>query len=71
MCGASIVRACRRAGFSRTGWYRPGAADAQTALRMRIRELTYSRPQFAANCIWVLLRREGWPVNRKRVRRLY
>jgi putative transposase len=38
---------------------------------MRIRELAYRRPRFGANRIWVLLRREGWRINRKRVRRLY
>ena len=65
------MRACRLAGCSRTGWYRPGQGDAQTALRLRIRELAYGRPRFGANRIWVLLRREGWRVNHKRVRRLY
>lgn len=38
---------------------------------MRIRELAHARPRFGYNRIWVLLRREGWLVNRKRVRRLY
>jgi len=38
---------------------------------MRIRELAHTRPRFGANRICVLLWREGWAVNRKRVRRLY
>ena len=38
---------------------------------MRIRDLAFARPRFGANRICVLLRREGWKVNRKRVRRLY
>ena len=38
---------------------------------MRIRELAYTRPRFGANHICVRLRRAGWAVNRKRVRRLY
>ena len=38
---------------------------------MRIRDLAHARPRFGSLRIWVLLRREGWPVNRKRVRRLY
>ena len=29
------------------------------------------RPRFGFLRIWVLLRREGWPINKKRVRRLY
>ena len=36
---------------------------------MRIRELAHARPRFGFYRIWVLLRREGWPVNKKRVRR--
>lgn len=46
-------------------------ARDQTALRTRIRELAHARPRFGYNRIWVLLRREGWWVNKKRVRRLY
>mgnify|MGYP001431567430 FL=1 len=38
---------------------------------MRIRDLAPARPRFGSLRIWVLLRREGWLVNRKRVRRLY
>jgi putative transposase len=40
-------------------------------LRIRIRDLAHARPRFGYARIWVLLRREGWRVNRKRVRRLY
>ena len=67
----SCVRACRLAQFSRAAWYRPSIAKDQTALRMRIRELAHARPRFGFWRIWVLLRREGWKVNHKRVRRLY
>lgn len=66
-----MQHACRLAGFSRTAWYRASRAVDQTALRLRIRELAFTRPRFGANRICVLLRREGWAVNRKRVRRLY
>jgi putative transposase len=67
----SCVRACHLAQFSRAAWYRPSRRDDQAALRSRIRELAHARPRFGFNRIWVLLRREGWPVNKKRVRRLY
>lgn len=40
-------------------------------MRIRIRDLAQARPRFGYLRIWVLLRREGWLVNRKRVRRLY
>ena len=65
------MRACRLAQFSRAAWYRRSQAADQTALRMRIREIAHARPRFGYLRIRVLLRREGWPVNHKRVRRLY
>ncbi len=65
------MRACRLAQFSRAAWYRRSRARDQSALRLRIRELAHARPRFGYLRIWVLLRREGWGVNRKRVRRLY
>ena len=37
----------------------------------RIRELAHARPRFGFQRIHVLLCREGWRVNHKRVRRLY
>ena len=40
-------------------------------LRMRIRELAMTRPRFGYLRIHILLRREGWAINRKRVHRLY
>lgn len=67
----SCARACRLAQFGRASWYRRSQAKDQSALRMRIRDLAHARPRFGYQRIWVLLRREGWPVNRKRVRRLY
>jgi putative transposase len=69
--GISCVRACHLAQFSRAAWYRPSRAKDQTALRRRIREIAHGRPRFGFLRIWVLLRREGWPINKKRVRRLY
>jgi putative transposase len=66
-----VQRACRLAQFSRTSWYRRSTAKDQGPLRLRIRELAQQRPRFGFNRIWVLLRREGWKVNLKRVRRLY
>ena len=67
----SCVRACHLAQFSRASWYRRSTRDDQAALRSRIRELAHARPRFGFTRIWVLLRREGWPVNKKRVRQLY
>jgi putative transposase len=44
---------------------------AQTVLRARLRELAGCRPAYGYLRLHVLLRREGWLVNRKRVYRLY
>jgi putative transposase len=67
----SCLQACRLAQFGRASWYRRSRAKDQTALWLRIRDLAYARPRFCYMQIWVLLRREGWLINRKRVRRLY
>jgi putative transposase len=44
---------------------------SQEPLRRRIRELAASRVSYGYLRLHVLLRREGWQVNRKRVYRLY
>ena len=41
--------------------------DRQEALRMRLRELAASRVRFGYRRLTVLLKREGWPVNAKRI----
>jgi SAM-dependent methyltransferase len=43
----------------------------QDALRQRLRELAASRVRFGYRRLTVILRREGWRVNPKRVYRLY
>lgn len=46
---------------------RPAAKE----LRQRLRELAAERPRYGYQRLCVLLRREGWQVNHKRVYRLY
>ena len=43
----------------------------QTPLRLRIRDLAATRMRYGYFRIYILLRREGWHVNHKRVYRLY
>jgi putative transposase len=43
----------------------------QAPLRKRMREIAQTRVRYGYRRIHVLLRREGWVVNHKRVRRLY
>ncbi len=49
----------------------PEPAPDQTPLRRRICEFAAARPWFGYRRIHILLRREGWTVNAKRVYRLY
>jgi putative transposase len=45
--------------------------DPQDALRVRLRELAGSRVRYGYRRLTVMLRREGWEVNAKRIYRLY
>jgi putative transposase len=45
--------------------------DRQDALRQRLRELAAARVRFGYRRLTVLLKREGWRVNAKRIYRLY
>jgi putative transposase len=64
-------RACGLASVARSSYrYRSVAAD-QTALRLRLRDLAATRVRYGYRRLHVLLRREGWRVNHKRVYRLY
>jgi putative transposase len=64
-------RACRLAGVARSSYrYRSVAAD-QAALRLRLRDLAATQVRYGYRHLHILLRREGWRVNHKRVYRLY
>lgn len=64
-------RATRLLGFGRSTVRCRPHRDPQEALRIRLRELAASRVRFGYRRLTVLLRREGWPVNAKRIYRLY
>jgi putative transposase len=64
-------RACRVAGVERAlVRYRSRRPD-DAALRARLRGLAHERRRFGYRRLHILLRREGWAVNRKRVQRIY
>jgi hypothetical protein len=65
------VRSCQLAQFARVAWYRKSTAWDQSGPALRIRDLAHARLRFGYQRIAVLLWREGWPVNRKGIRRLY
>lgn len=64
-------RACRALGVPRSSHRYAPRRDPAIALRGRLRELAMNRPRYGYRRLWILLRREGWPVNHKRVLRLY
>lgn len=45
--------------------------DDQAALRLRLRDLASTRVHYGYRRLQILLRREGWAVNAKRIYRLY
>ena len=67
----SIRRACRSVPASRATYHYRSRRPEQAPLRKRIREIAETRMRYGYRRIAVLLRREGWRVNVKRVRRLY
>lgn len=71
MHGASERCACEALQFHRSSYRHISTRDGQAALRMKIREIATARVRYGYRRIHVLLRRDGWEVNHKRVYRLY
>lgn len=64
-------RACRAVGVDRSFVRYRSVRPHQETLRKRLRELARVRVRAGYKQLHVFLRREGWPVNHKRVYRLY
>ena len=70
--GYSERRICRAASIPRsTIRYQPKVSAFTRRLLKRMLELVRKHPRFGYRRIWALLRRENWPVNKKRVHRLW
>ncbi len=67
----SEQRACSAMGFGRSSQRYWSRRDPQAALRMRLKDLAAVRVRYGYRRLHVLLRREGWVVNHKRIHRLY
>ena len=67
----SIRRACAVLRAERSSYHYKSRRPSQACLRKRIREIAETRVRYGYRRIHVLLRREGWVVNAKRVYRLY
>ena len=64
-------RGCAALRFDRSVHRYRSSRDEQVVLRKRMREIALVRVRYGYRRIHVLLRREGWRVNHKRVQRLY
>lgn len=64
-------RACRFTGFARSTQRYVSVRPPDTALRARLHELAAKRRRWGYRQLTRVLRREGPPINRKRVQRLY
>jgi putative transposase len=63
-------RACRIAGVDRALVHDQASKGDEAELRARLKALAHERRRFGYRRLHVLLRREGWVVNRKRVQRI-
>lgn len=64
-------RACGLIGITRRAFRRAPGADRNRLLRQRLRELAEERRRWGCPMLYLMLRREGWRANHKRVERLY
>lgn len=69
--GISQRRAVRFTGFPRSTIRYRSVREPQEPLVARIHALAAERPRWGYRWLHRLLVREGWPINRKRVQRLY
>lgn len=67
----SIRQACEVVQCYSSVYYYRSRRHSDTALRSRIREIAVTRIRYGYQRIHVLLRREGWLVNHKKVLRIY
>jgi putative transposase len=68
----SLRHQCELLGLSRSGYYYEPCPETEENLQLmrRLDQLHMDQPVYGSRRLTVVLRREGWPVNRKRVARL-
>lgn len=64
-------KACGATGFERSSHRYRSRRDPEIALRMRLRELAETRVRYGYRRLHVLLQREGWQANHKKIYRIY
>jgi putative transposase len=68
---ASQRKVCQVLLFHRSVWYYKSKAKDDSALISRMKEIAQTRVRYGFWRIYILLRREGWSDNHKRIYRLY
>ena len=63
----TIRRACEVAITARSSYHYRSRKDRQNHVRMPLRDLAYSRVSYGYRRLHILLQREGWMINHKRV----
>jgi len=69
--GRSRRKACQLTGLCRASFYYKHRRKDDPRLRQRIREIAAQRRRFGQDRVYIVLRREGWKVNHKKVSRIY
>ena len=69
--GLSKRSACKLVSLCRASWHYKSHRQDDSVLRKRIKALAEERRQFGQKRIYLLLVREGWKVNHKKVERIY
>ena len=67
----SIRQACGAIGFDRSTFHYQSRRTDQAAVAKRIREICETRVRYGYRRVHVLLAREGWGINVKKVYRIY
>jgi len=67
----SLCRACEVSLLSTSVWYYKHHRGDDAPLRLRIKSIAETRVRYGIERIVVLLKREGWRDNQKRIYRIY
>lgn len=67
----SIRRACKALEVERSTYHYRSCRPDQAGLEARIKDICTTRVRYGYRRVHVLLRREGWSINQKKVRRIY
>jgi len=67
----SLHRACEISLLSTSVWYYKHHRPDDSPLRLRIKSIAETRVRYGIESIVVLLKREGWRDNQKRIYRIY